>query len=383
MKIAFFTESYKPYISGVTVSVDILARELRKLGHKAYIFAPHYKGHKDSDRDVFRFPSSPTFYPGFRLALPFSRKIMKEIPKLGIEVIHSHSPFQLGLLGRRLARKMKIPFVYTFHTLFDQYLHYVPLLPRPLAKRLISTHLRNFCNSSDCVIAPSKPVKDFLLEEGIKSEVRVIPTGINFEHAKEFVGEHVRKQHNIPHSAIILLYVGRLTKEKNLPFLFESFKIVHGEDPRAHLMLVARGPMEKELRALAKRLGVSRSVTFVGQVKYPGVFDYYSASDIFVFSSRTETQGLVIAEAFASGLPVVAVDAAGVTDAVIDGKHGYLCDHDISEFSKKVLHLIRNEETRKKMSLEAAAHAEENFSSRAYAKKVEKIYAECYTKCKS
>jgi glycosyltransferase involved in cell wall biosynthesis len=374
MNIALFTESYKPYISGVTVSVETLAGELRALGHRVYIFAPHYKGHKDSDRNVFRFPSSPTFYPGFRLAIPFSRKIMKEIPRLNLDVIHSHSPFQLGLLGRGLARKMKIPFVYTFHTLFDQYLHYVPLLPRAMAKRLISAHLRRFCNSSGCVITPSVPVKDFLEKEGIKSKLEVIPTGIDFEVAKNFSGKEVRSRHGISKSSVLLLYVGRLTAEKNLPFLFESFKLINRKEPNSHLMIVARGPKEKELKALSKKIGIAKNVTFVGQVKYPFVFDYYAASDIFVFSSTTETQGLVIGEAATSGLPVVAVDAAGVTDAIVDGTHGYLTRHDINEFSGKVIHLIKNEGLRKKMSADAIAHAKEHFSSRAYAKKAEKVY---------
>ena len=380
MNIAFFTESYKPYISGVTVSIETLAKELRNLGHRVYIFAPHYKGHADSDRDIFRFPSSPTFYPGFRLAIPFSRKIMRELPRLGIDLIHSHSPFQLGILGRRMSRKLKVPFVYTFHTLFDQYIHYVPILPRALAKRLVSAHLRRFCNLSNCVIVPSKPVQNFLLAEEIKTKIEVIPTGVDFELAKRFTGEEVRKKHGIPAEAMILIYVGRLTAEKNLPFLFESFKLIHKRVPNAHLMLVARGPKERSLKLLAKRLGVSESVTFVGQVKYPHVFDYYAASDIFVFSSKTETQGLVIAEAAASGLPVVAVDAAGVSEAIIDGEHGYLVPHDVEEFARKVEHLIKNEETRKRMSEDAFSHAKKRFSVQVYAKKIEKIYRDLLPK---
>ncbi len=374
MNIALFTESYKPYISGVTISVETLAKDLRRLGHRVYIFAPHYKGHKEKDWGVFRYPSSPTAYPGFRLAIPFSRKISKKISKLNLDIIHSHSPFQLGLLSRRFARKLKIPFVYTFHTLFDQYLHYLPILPKFLSKRILSNYLRNFCNSSDHIIAPSIKVKELLEKQKIKSKIEVVPTGVDFELAKSFTGNGVRAKHKIAKDEIVLLYVGRLGKEKNLPFLFEAFKLAHKKHKNTHLLLVARGPYESGLKKLAKKLGLSKRIIFAGQVKYPLVFDYYAASDIFVFASTTETQGLVLAEAKTSGLPIIAVGAKGVFDMVIDGEHGFLVEHDVKIFADKISHLIHDEELRKKMAIKAEEHAREHLSSHAYAKKVEKIY---------
>lgn len=380
MNIAFFTESYKPYISGVTVSVATLTDALRALGHRVYVFAPSYKGHKDSDRDVFRFPSAPSKYPGFRLAIPFSMEISKKLPKLGIDVIHSHSPFQLGLLGKSLAKKLNVPFVYTFHTLFEQYLHYAPLIPREISKKILSAYLKHFCDTSDCVVVPSKPVLGFLKKEGVKSRIEIVPTGINFEASKQFTGKFIREKHRIPASAVILLYVGRLSEEKNIPFLFKALKIISSKHPRAHMLLAAGGPQADALKALAKELGLSSRITFAGQIKQPDIFDYYAGADIFVFASTTETQGLVIAEAAGSGLPVVAVDAGGVSDTILDGKHGYLVPHDLKEFARRVGELILNEEKRKKMALAAKEFARERFSARAYAKKAEKIYLELMAK---
>lgn len=374
MNIAFFSESYKPYISGVTVSLDTLAKALRRLGHRAYIFAPDYGRKHEGDADIFRFPSLPTFYPGFKVAIPFSRKISNALKGLKIDIVHSHSPFQLGLLGRRFARKAGIPFVYTFHTLFDQYLHYVPLLPGPLAKKIMSAHLRNFCNSSDAVVAPSNYVKEYLVREGIRTRVEVVPTGVDLEALKGFAGKGIRERYGIGPNDIVLLYVGRLSKEKNLPFLLDSLKLIIRETPAVRLLIAAGGPKEEELRRLAVSLGMSSHLIFAGQVKQPEVFNYFAASDIFVFASTTETQGLVIAEAASSGLPVVAVDAGGVSDAVIEGKTGYLVPHDVFAFSKKVSGLIKNEELRKKMSQEAARHARENFSAERYARRIEEIY---------
>jgi len=373
MNIALFTESYKPYVSGVTTSVGTLVRELRALGHRVFVFAPGYKGHRETDPDTFRFPSAPTRYPGFRIAVPFLRRM----PDIEIDVVHSHSPFQLGILARRLSRKKKVPLIYTLHTFFDQYLHYVPLLPRRFAKRLLSGHLRHYCESCDRVIVPSKPVGEYLIQNGVKANIDVVPTGIDFELAKSFTGKGVRERHGIPKSDTVLIYVGRLTKEKNLPFLFESFSLVLKDHPRARLMIVARGPMEGALRSLAKKFGLSKRVTFAGQVRYPEVFDYYSAADIFVFSSTTETQGLVIGEAAASGLPVVAVDSSGVSDAVADGESGFLTPHDTKAFAGKVGLLISSEEKRKKMSNAAAALAKKKFSSKAYAEKMTSVYSHC------
>jgi len=376
MNIAFFTESYKPYLSGVTISAETLAKGLKALGHRVFIFAPYYKDCEKDETDIFRFPSIPSSYPGFRIAIPFSGKIKKLIPTLNLDIIHSHSPFHLGRMGKKYAKKLNIPFVYTFHTLFDQYLHYVPLLPKSLKKKILMDYLRKFCNSSDRVIVPSKPVEELLETLKISSKVDIVPTGIDLELAKKFCGENIRREYGIPDSSPLLLYVGRLTKEKNLLFLFDAFQLIQQKHPDAYLMLVAGGPQEKELKNYANKLGVSKKVVFTGQVKYPKVFDFYSAADVFTFSSTTETQGLVIAEAFSCGLPVVAINASGVKEAVIDSKNGYLTPLDKHAFSEKILQLIRDKEQRKIMSAQALIHVKENFSAKAYAKKIENIYLE-------
>ncbi len=379
MNIALFTDSYKPYISGVTVSVDTLAGELRKRGHRVFVFAPDY-GQKETDPDVFRFPSVPTFYPGFRTAIPFSPKIFNRIRELAIDVVHSHSPFQLGLAGKLAAKKMNVPFIYTLHTFFGQYAHYVPLLPKFIATRIISRYIKDFCNSSDSVIVPSAPVKGSIIKEGVKTRIEVIPTGVDFDLVEKFTGRGIREKYGIPEDAVVLIYAGRLSKEKNVPFLLESFRMVLSKAPGTRLLIAARGPEEKALKTLAKDLGIEKRALFAGQIDYPNIFDCYLASDIFVFASKTETQGLVIAEALASGLPAVVVEAAGVRDAMVDKKTGYLVSENAAVFSRAVLDLINDPDKRNAMGKFAQVHARKLFSAEVYAERVEKIYNECYTK---
>ena len=381
MNIALFCDSYKPYISGVTVSVEILAKQLKSLGHTVYVFAPDYPGALDEE-NVFRFPSLPTFYPGFRIAIPFSPKISRKLKSLDMDIVHCHSPFQLGLLGRRVAKKRGRPFVYTLHTLFDKYIHYAPFIPGPVAKKLMAEHIKRFCASASRVIVPSNYVRDHLLELGVTPRLEVVPTGVDIEAANALTGKGIRKKYGIPEDVVVLMYAGRLTKEKNLPFLLQSFKLINEEIPKIFLMIVAGGPMRKELEDLAKELRIFERVVFCGEVAHPDIFDHFAASDIFVFSSTTETQGLVIAEAFSKGLPAVAVSASGVNEAIEDGVNGYLVKKEPEEFAKKVLWLIQNEGERKRMGNNALKAAKERFSSLAYAKKVEKIYCECYTELK-
>lgn len=381
MNIALFCDSYKPYISGVTVSVEILAKQLKSLGHTVYVFAPDYPGALDEE-NVFRFPSLPTFYPGFRIAIPFSPKISRKLKNMDFDIVHCHSPFQLGLLGRRVAKKRGRPFVYTLHTLFDKYVHYAPFIPGPVAKKLMAEHIKRFCASASRVIVPSNYVRDHLLELGVTPRLEVVPTGVDIEAANALTGKGIRKKYGIPEDAVVLMYAGRLTKEKNLPFLLRSFKLINEGNPQTFLMIVAGGPMRSELEGLAKELRIFERVVFCGEVAHPDIFDHFAASDIFVFSSTTETQGLVIAEAFASGLPAVAVKASGVEDTIIDNENGFLVENDINAFKEKVDLLIKDEPLRQKMAENALKHVKERFSALSYAKKVEKIYCECYTELK-
>lgn len=366
MRIAFFADSYKPYLSGVTNTVEILANELRRLGHRVYIFAPHYPNHQDTDPDIFRFPSLPGGYPKFRLAIPW----LKEMPE--VDLIHSHSPFQAGLLAQYVARRRKVPFVYSFHTLFTRYVHFAKFVPPALAKAGIVAYLKAFCRGADVIITPSELAKRVLRAWGAKQPVEIIPSGVELQKyspdpAK--IRNQLRQKYGLKPEEKVLLYAGRLSNEKNLPFLLNAFN-----DPRlatrdTRLVLVGGGPMEKELRTARRK-----NVILTGEISYPEVLNYYFMGDIFVFASLTETQGMVLAEAKAAGLPVVALFAGGLTTTVRSGLDGYLVRRDLSSFVEHVERLLNNDSLRAKMSLAAQGDARARFSSDVVAKQVETVY---------
>jgi 1,2-diacylglycerol 3-alpha-glucosyltransferase len=371
VRIAFFADSYKPYLSGVTNSAEILVNELRRLGHRVYIFAPHYPGYKDTDPDIYRFPSIAGGYPKFRLALPF----VKRVPE--VDLIHSHSPFQAGLLAQLVARRRKIPFVYSFHTLFTRYVHFAKFIPPALAKAGIVAYLKAFCRGADTIITPSTLAKRVLRAWGIKQPVEIVPSGVELqkysaEPAK--TRNELRQKYGLKPDDKVLLYAGRLSKEKNLPFLLEAYKSLQDLKLTTYnlqLVLVGGGPLEEKVKNQKSKI---KNIVLTGEIPYPEVLNYYLMGDVFIFASLTETQGMVLAEAKAAGLPVVALFAGGLTGTVRSGIDGYLVRRDLSSFVEHVERLLSDDELRAKMSLAARADAHTRFSSDVVAKQVETVY---------
>jgi 1,2-diacylglycerol 3-alpha-glucosyltransferase len=368
MNIAFFSESYKPYLSGVTNSIETLKKGLEGLGHKVMVFSPDYPGAQQMP-GVYRFPSLPAPYPGYRLAIPVLGKYYDELKNSGINVIHSHSPYQLGLLSMRYARKLKVPFVFTMHTMLGKYMHYVPLIPDKLLDFVSSGYIKGFCNRCDRVVVPTDKVRRQMSSIGVTARIETVPTGIDLSLSDAADPSGVRQKHGIPDGAKLLLFVGRLAKEKNLPFLFKAFGSIVSKHGNAYLLLAAKGPMENELKKLAPK-----NVVFAGEIKYPEVLNYYAASDIFVFSSLSETQGLVLVEAMASGIPQVAVDAEGVSDVVRSGSTGYLTPHSIEAFSSRVISLLDDRPLWLSMSKASKDVAKSAYSKEVFARKIELIY---------
>jgi len=366
MRVAFFCDSYKPYLSGVTNSIELLATGLRELGHRVFIFAPRYPKHVDADPDIIRFPSLPTGYPRFRLTLPYVNRVPE------VDLIHSHSPFQTGLLARYLANKRKLPFIYTFHTLFTRYVHYARYIPEPLSKMTLVGYARRFCHRCDLIITPSKMAKRVLRTWKIYNKTAVVPTGVDLDQYRKIkpgARDGLRKKYKIPKEAKVLLYVGRLSKEKNINFLLRAFKNL--SYPSIYLVLVGGGPLEEEIKGLK-----IKNVVLTGEINYPEVLSYYYLGDLFVFASQTETQGLVLAEAKAAGLPVVALFAGGLVDTVRSGLDGYLTQRSLEAFSTHISRLLADPDLLTKMGKSAKEDAHERFSSSVMAKTTENLYNE-------
>lgn len=374
MKFAFFSNSYLPYLSGITLSIKILKDELQKLGHTAFVVGPKYPGHTESDPKILRLPSLPATYPGYRFVFPYSPWIFSILKKERIELIHAHNPFGVGLAALLLARRMRVPFVYTFHTLFSRYVHHAAFIPQRLAKRAVSAYLTFFCQEADTIIVPSEMVRRLLVLRKVKKPIVVVPTGIQLDRIKEKkkIGNQraeVRKKHRIPSDAKILLYSGRLSEEKNVPFLLKAFASIRAQEKNTYFILVGGGPKEKEYRRLAQD-----NMIFVGQRTPSEVLDYYLGAHVFIYASTTETQGLVLTEAKACGLPVVAVFGGGISDVVESGVDGYLVSHNQDMFVGHVLRLLREDALRREMSIKAEEDSHARFSSVAVAKRMESVY---------
>lgn len=359
MHIAMFSDSYLPYVSGVVRSIESFTEELRARGHTVSIFAPAYPNQGPDEPHVYRFPSVRTpYHREFTLALPFSPHLARTGRALGLDVIHVHSPFIMGRVGARLARQLGVPVVFTHHTLYDEYVHYVPLAPPALTRRLTVRAVTAFANRCHMVIAPSHAVEQRIRAQGIVAPLRVIPTGIDTEVLASGDPQWLAQTWGVPSDEPVLLYVGRLAKEKNLDFLLEAFARVVARIPKAWLVFAAGGSEKEHLEARARQLGIAQRLIITGVLPYARVIDAYAGADLFVFASQTETQGLVIGESMAAGLPVVAVAASGVTDLVRDGVDGYLTPHALEPFVQRIVELLEHPERRQRMGAQARLQAE-------------------------
>jgi len=310
MKIAFFTDTYKPQVNGVVTSVALFAKELRKR-NSVYIFSP---SGVVGERHCYPSPSVPfPMYAGYRVGLPYNL-IGKKFTELGVDIVHVHSPFTMGMAGMAMAKRRKIPIVGTFHTMFSDYLHY--LMPNFLirnsavhgtAKSLAWAALRAFYNRCDAVVAPSKAVARVLAKHGIKN-VRVIPTGMDF--AKHDYTKGMKRRLGI--TGRMALHVGRVTKEKRIDFLMNALSRVN-----ATLVVASDGPIKKELE---RRAG--KNVLFTGYLRDEELRGLYREADAFVMASRSETQGLVLLEAASYGVPCVVLNTPVISDFVRENRIG-------------------------------------------------------------
>lgn len=321
MKIAMFTNTYQPHVGGVARSVQTLEDSCRRRGHEVRVIAPESDEAEPSPH-VLRVPAIQHFNGSdFSVRLPFQNVISGFMDDFQPDIIHSHHPFLLGDSALRLAWKEQRPLVFTHHTLYEQYTHYVPL-DSPALKRVTIQLATEYGNRCDLVIAPSASILILLRERDVTSPIEVIPTGINTRFFAGGKGPRFRERHHLPQSATVIGHVGRLAEEKNLLFLAEATALVLAADPDIHFLIVGQGPALDAMRAILGQGGHAPRIHPVGTQTGPDLADAYAAMDCFVFASQSETQGLVIAEAMAAGKPVVALDAPGVREILRDHKNG-------------------------------------------------------------
>ncbi len=330
LRVAMFTNSFLPFIGGVPISVDRLRRSLKTQGHQVLVVAPRYNNipTEDKGKDTLRIPSLIRLGQEgkFPIANIFSPRIFRSVASFRPDVIHLHHPFWFGTVGMFLAWRLKIPVVYTYHTRLEHYSHFVPL-PSALFRNLISHALiRRFANRCDGVVVPTGSAEYYLHMIGVKSTIFVRPTGIdykNFQQAQDIQVNTLRTRLGIGEERV-LISVSRLSKEKNIDFIINAIhQLVQRCSVPFKVLIVGDGLERDHLQDKIRKLRLENLVMLLGAVPPEEMPTYYRLGDVFVFASRSETQGMVILEAMAAGLPVVAVRSSGIDDFVQNGFNGY------------------------------------------------------------
>jgi len=374
MRIGLFTNNYRPLVNGLVTSVDSFAEAFRRAGHDVFVIAPRYDGGRQGAEGVLRVPGlrTPTHHA---YVLPFSGwpGIRRAVRRLGLDVYHAQHPFLLGAAAARWAREADRPLIFTYHTRYERYAHYVPG-PAGLIGRLALRRALAFAGQADLVIAPASSVARDLAALGLRTSVAVIPTGVDLPPSPSADRRQAaRRALGLEHGSPVCLSVGRLAKEKNVSFLLRAFRHIAHNLPDAYLVLVGDGDERPHLVRLAADLGLRSRVRFVGSVPHEGVGAYALAADLFFFVSTSETQGLAALEGLAAGLPVVAVTSAAALDLLQDERAGLCCPEDPEVFANEAVALWKAPDRRVAMA-EAARRIAARYAPDASAAKLVDLY---------
>ena len=374
MRIALFTECYHPIVNGVVVSVVTFSRELVKLGHQVDIYAPAFPGHRDTEPNVFRMPSiSLPNHPRYPLAIPGSSFLLRDvITSRRPDIIHAQHPMVTGREARRWARRLGCPFVFTYHTLIREYAHYVPL-PRPLVRAMAVRLSRNFSNSADAVVVPTRATGEILRSYGVRTRLEAIPTGVDLDLMRSTPRQPVRSRFTIPAGVPVIAFSGRIAREKSVDVLIQALRVVSERFPEARLLLVGGGPWQQHCQRLAASLGVAERTVFTGYLPRTEVFDCLAEADVFAFPSLTDTQGVVVLEAMALGCPPVAARSGAVEDVIEHEKSGLIVEPSPAGLAGGITRVLESEELRRALAGKARSRAEE-FSSGRMAARLSQLY---------
>ena len=377
MKILFISDVYFPRVNGVSTSIETFRRNLHLLGHTVHLIAPDYGTPAADEAGILRVPAR---------AVPLDPEdrlmrygwVMQQLERLRGEhydLIHVQTPFVAHYLGVKLSHLLDIPCIETYHTFFEEYLyHYIPFLPKSFTRWLAKRFSRHQGNSLDGMVIPSRPMQRVLQAYGIETTMEVIATGI--EPASFVPGDRVafREKYGIGQERPMLLFVGRVAHEKNIDFLIKVVNQVRGQVADVLFVIAGEGPARAHLEQEVKRLALDQHVRFIGYLdRHTELNNCYRAADIFIFSSRTETQGLVLLEAMAQGVPLVSTAELGTRDVLQDGAGVWIAQEELSDFSSNVVKMLGHAQARSELGELGRAYANE-WSAAKQAKKMLAFY---------
>ena len=383
MRIGIFTDTYPPYINGVSTSIVMLQHALEKLGHEVFVVTVNPENLKyqfEDDHKIIRIPGVPIGIYDYRLTGIYPIRAIETIKKWNLDIIHSHTEFGIGTFARIMAKQLDIPLVHTYHTMYEDYVHYITKgYFKRSSKKIVEYLTKFYCDKTATeLIVPTRKTYD-LFKQKYKYDrnVHIVPTGIEVErfYAEKFKEKDIRslrKKLGIRDNEDVILFVGRLGEEKNVNTLIEAHVSITRTNPNTKLLIVGTGPDLDKFKELARKYGVSKDVIFAGRVPWDEVPKYYQIAQVFATASKTETQGLTVIEAMAASLPIVAIEDESFANVVIDGLNGKVFRNK-KEYTKAILKLIENKEELEVMSRQARITSESH-SLKYYAEQILDVY---------
>lgn len=387
MRIGLFTDTYPPFINGVSTSVLMLKQGLEKLGHEVYVVTVNDESFSYKEEDgILKIPSFPIGLMNFRQSGIYPLKALKIIKKWKLDIIHSHTEFSIGTFARLISKQLNIPLVHTYHTMYEEYIYYITKGYFDSASKKLVEYLTLFlCDKTiDELIVPTEKAKELFKDKyKVKRDVYVIPSGIDTTRFyKENIDKNeiinLKKDLGLKKTDFIVLYVGRIAKEKSIDFLINNFNSVLKQIPKAKMIIVGDGPDIKDLIDLAKKEGLENKIIFAGKAPWTDVPKYYSLCDVFVTASKTETQGLTVMEAMGASKPVVAIRDESFELMITDKKDGLFFD-DEKSYVDMIYEVYKNKKLRDEISFNARLTADK-YSPYNYAKNVLKVYEKVISK---
>ena len=362
MKICHFTNTFLPHVGGVARAVQTLLEAQRRARHRVLVVAPEFEAGtapQAIERSVVRIPAITNFNrSSFSVRIPGAALFAKKLNGFPTDIIHAHHPFLLGDSALREAASRQVPIVFTHHTLYEHYVHYLPLEIKT-AGDIAAEVATRFANRCAAVIAPSESVRDLIVSRGVTVPIHIVPTGIDTAVIAKGNGSRARTKWKLPPDALVIGHVGRLADEKNLPFLTQAICCAIRRRPKTCALIVGVGSAREAMIQLCADQGVATRVCFTGLLTGSALRDARAAMDLFAFASQSETQGLVLAESMAVGTPVIALDGPGVREIVRGRKNGRLlsADASVENFARALVGALQAKIARRRWSQAARATA--------------------------
>ena len=379
MRVLFISDVYFPRVNGVSTSIRTFRQDLAAHGVETHLIAPRYEAAAQAAEEpgVLRVASAPVPRDpeDRRMRWGALTRALDGLAPSAFDLVHIHTPFIAHYAGVRFARRAGIPALATYHTFFEEYLHhYLPVLPRRLGRWLARSFTRSQCDDVRGLIAPSEPMRAVLLEYGVTTPIHVLPTGLPADRFRAGDARAFRARAGIPPEARLVTYIGRVAHEKNIGFLVEMFAEVRRRVPQAMLVIAGEGPARQGLQSQVSSLGLAPHVHFAGYLdRDTALLDCYAAADVFVFASRTETQGLVLLEAMAQGAPVVSTAELGTRSILVPGSGALVVPEERGAFAAAVAGVLEDRQLHQELAQRGRAYAR-GWSSTAMAGRLTELY---------